>query len=265
MDSVTRTARVYIVLVIVAIAPFGLLLDLYPSGAPGYWAWTVSEPRTAMLIGSIYFVSTIYYVILFRQRDWLRIEMSLRSLFIFAGWLLVAAMFHWDTFFPYRATTLAWLVASYLPLFFVPILFRLQAERSGVDDDAGGVRIARGWQVWLRARGVVYLIGALALFAMAPVVASSWPWPLEPVNARMLSGQVALFGGFQGFAMREGSWRRMQLFMLITGMMGVAHLVALTLPLGGYDWAKPLAMPVMLMPLEWVGTSVGMFLAHRAR
>ncbi len=264
-SSVTRAARIYIGLVILAIASFGLPLYLYPAGAAGYWAWTVAEPRTAMLIGSIYFVSSIFYVLLYRQRDWLRVEMSLRSLFVVAAWLLLAAMFHWNSFYPYRPLALVWLASYYLPLFFLPILFRLQREQFGVVDDPVGPRIHGTWRTWLWARAAVSLPLAIGLFVMAPQAAAIWPWPIETVNVRMLSGQVALFGAFAGLAMKEGAWRRLQPFMIITAMMGLAHLPAYLLPLGGYDWAAPLAWPLILMPLEWLGTSLGMLLAHRAR
>lgn len=264
-DTVATAVRVYIALVIAVIATFGLPLYLYPSGAPQYWAWTVAEPHTAMLVGSVYLVSSIYYVLLYRERDWIRIEMSLRSLFVVAAWLLVAAMFHWSSFYPYRVQTLSWLGAYYLPLFLLPILFKLQKERFGPFDTTRDVRIAAGWRWWLRARTVVYGTSALLLFYLAPSLPSVWPWPIEPVNLRMYSGQVAVFGAFAGIAMKEGSWRRMELFMLITAMMGVAHLALLLLPVGSYDWSKAGAWPAILTPVEWLVTSVGMYLAHRRR
>lgn len=264
-DTVARATRVYIGLVIAAIASFGLPLYLYPAGAPRYWAWTIAEPRTAMLIGSIYFVSSIYYVFLFRQRDWLRIEMSLRSLFVVAAWLLVAAMVHWNRFYPYRPLTLVWLASYYLPLFLLPILFGLQRARFGRIDMAADRRIGPGWRAWLRTREIVWITAAIFLFIRAPDFAGVWPWPIEPVNLSMFSGQVALFGAFAGAGMKEGSWRRLQPFMAITAMMGLAHLPAYVLPLGGYDWQSPFALPLILMPIEWLATSVGMSLVYRQR
>ena len=261
--SVTRVARLYIALVIAAIASFGLPLYLYPAGASGYWAWTVAVPRTAMLIGSIYFVSTLYYCYLYRQQEWLRVEMSLRSLFVVAAWLLVAAMFHWSSFYSYRVLALVWLASYYLPLFFLPILFRLQREQFGPIEDAGGRRIGPAWRRLLLARAAVWALLAIALFVGAPELAADWPWPIEPVNLRMFIGQVALFGAFAGLAMKEGSWRRLRPFMIITAMMGLAHLPAYLLPLGGYDRASPFALPLVLMPLEWLATSLGMLVAHR--
>jgi len=263
-STVPRAVRIYIGLVIGAIASFGVPLYLYPTGAPSYWAWTVAEPRTAMLVGSIYFVSTIFYLFLYRERDWLRVEMSLRSLFVVAAWLLVAAMFHWESFYPYRPLALVWLASYYLPLFFLPILFRLQREQFGATEAAAGLRIGPAWRGLLRLRAAIFALLAIAMFVRAPELAPLWPWPIEPVNVRMLSGQVALFGAFAGLAMKEGAWRRLQPFMIITAMMGLAHLPAYVLPLGGYDRSSPLALFPVLVPLEWLVTSVALLAAHRS-
>ena len=144
--TVARETRFLIWLTIAVIAPFGFLLYLYPSGAGDYWAWEVAQPRTAMLVGSIYFATSIYYVLLSRQRDWLLLQSSLRSLFVVAAWLLVAAMFHWQSFFPYRIMTLLWLVTYYLPLMAFPILNRLQAERGGNAEKPAGRQVTSGWR-----------------------------------------------------------------------------------------------------------------------
>jgi len=262
--TLTRAARLYIALVIAAIASFGLPLYLYPMGAPSYWAWTVAVPRTAMLIGSIYFVSTLYYIYLYRQTEWLRVELSLRSLFVVAAWLLVAAMFHWTSFYPYRPLALAWLAAYYLPLFFLPILFRLQQEQFG-DPVPPPPWIGAGWRLFLRLRALAFALLALALFVEAPALTATWPWPIETVNLRMLSGQLAVFGAFAGVAMKEGAWQRLRPFMIVTAMLGLAHLPAYLPVFGPYSWTSPLSLFPVLVPLEWLATSLALLAAHRGR
>lgn len=261
--TISGATRGFLYLVIAAIASFGLPLYLFPSGAGGYWAWTVADPRTAMLIGSVYFVPTIHYSLLLREREWIGVETTLRSLFVVAGYLLVVAMVHWDTFYPWRLLTLSWLFSYYLPLLFLPILFRLQQERFGVDKDIGGRRIAPAWRAWLRTRAVIYFVLVVVMLMATPRVIAMWPWSIETVNARMFSGQVAMFGVFPAYAILDGSWRRYKLFMRLTGMMAVGHLVLLNAPVGAYDWSRTLAVPLMLMPVEWLVTSVGLWLSNR--
>jgi hypothetical protein len=262
--TITTTTKVFFVMVVAAIAALGLPLYLVPGKAGSYWAWTVAEPRTAMLIGSVYFVPIFHYSLLLAEREWLKVQTTLRSLFLIAVWLTVVAMFHWGNFYPWRPLTLVWLYGYYLPLFAIPIIFRLQAGRFGKAEDAGGQRIGSGWRRWLQLRAAVYTAVAIALLFATSTIASWWPWPIEPVNLRMFSGQVALFGAMPGYVILDGSWRRMQLFMRLVALMAIGHLVLLNLPLGTpYDWTRPLAWSLMLMPIEWLATAVGMWLAHR--
>jgi hypothetical protein len=90
--TVARETRFLIWLTIAVIAPFGVILYLYPSSAGDNWAWEIAQPRTAMLVGAIYFATSLYYVLLSRQREWLLLQAAcarcLRQLL-----LLVAAMF----------------------------------------------------------------------------------------------------------------------------------------------------------------------------
>ena len=257
-STVTRETRFLIWLTIAVIAPFGLLLYLYPSGARDYWAWEIAQPRTAVLVGSIYFASSFYYLVLSRQRDWLLMQSSLGSLFVVAAWLLVAAMFHWQRFFPYRIMTLIWLVTYYLPLMAFPILNRLQAERGGNAQNLDGRYLASGWRAWLILRAALYGPAAILIFIFAPEISAAWPWPIEPVNLRMFSGQIAVFGAYQALAMKDGFWHRIRLFMLLTAMLATAHLVGLLLRGTSYDWSVPAGVLLPLMFVEWLATSLAM-------
>src|SRR6185436_5769565 len=171
--------------------------------------------------GSVYFVPTIHYALLLRERQWISVETTLRSLFVVAAWLLVVAMFHWSAFYPWRVLTLNWLFSYYLPLLFLPILFRLQRERFGYDADIGGVRIGSRWKTWLRVRAVLYAAAVVWMLVATPRVIDAWPWSIEPVNVRMFSGQIAMFGAFPAYAILDGSWRRLRLFIRLTAMMAV--------------------------------------------
>lgn len=262
-STVTRETRFFIWLAISVIAPFGLLLYVYPGSASDYWAWEIAQPRTAVLVGSIYFASTFYYLVLIRQRDWLLLQSSLRSLFVVAAWLLVAAMFHWQSFFPYRIMTLLWLVTYYLPLMAFPIVNRLQAERAGKAEKLEGRHITRRWRFWLILRAAIYGPTAILIFILAPEVSSAWPWPIEPLNLRMFSGQIALFGAFQALAMGDGFWPRIRLFMLLTAMLATAHLVGLLLSGTPYVSSVPAGVLLPLMFVEWLATSLAMLWTYR--
>jgi hypothetical protein len=260
---VARETRFFIWLAISVIAPFALILVVVPGRASEYWAWEIAQPRTAVLVGSIYFASTFYYLLLVRQRDWLLVQSSLRSLFVVAAWLLVAAMFHWRSFFPYRIMTLLWLITYYLPLFAFPIVNRLQTERFGRAEKPEGRQITRGWRVWLILRAAIFGPAAILVFILAPEVSAVWAWPIEPVNLRMFSGQIALFGAYQALAMGDGFWPRIRLFMLLTAMLATTQLVGLIVSGTPYVLSSPVGLLLPIMFVEWLATSLAMLWTYR--
>jgi hypothetical protein len=259
--TIAPQTRVYLWLLVGVIACWGLPLYLYPQGAATYWAWQAANPRSAVLVGAIYFVSAIYYIRLAFEREWLQVRTCLKSLFVVAAWLLVVAMVEWRSFYPYRPETMLWLAAYYLPLFALPIIFRLQRERFTPDQTAGP-RIARGWQNWLIVRGSVYAAAALLAFVYASDLTNMWPWPIEPVNVRMFSGQLALFGVFPAFAIEDGLWRRLRHFFAIGGLLGVAHLVGLWTTGGAYDSSSTIGLALPLVFAEWALTSGTLWLIY---
>ena len=84
--------------ILAVIGPFGLLLYLLPSATSIYWAWNISDPRSAILIGSAYAGATVYYVLLFRASDWLQVRYGLGGLIVFSLALLAATAVHWQVF-----------------------------------------------------------------------------------------------------------------------------------------------------------------------
>src|SRR4051812_4828156 len=96
-NTVAPETRAYIWLLVGVLACWGGPLYLYPQGAGEYWAWQIGHPRSAVLVGAIYFVSSLYYIVLAFERDWVQLRTCLRSLFVVAAWLLIVAMIEWQT------------------------------------------------------------------------------------------------------------------------------------------------------------------------
>ena len=259
--TVTRETRFLLWLVIVVIAPYGFFLYFYPGGAGNYWAWEISQPRTAVLIGAIYLAATFDYILLTRQKEWLLVRSTLFSLFLVAAWLLVAAMLHWNSFYPYRFFTINWLAAYYFPLFTVPLVFRIQDER--FRENLQGDHLSQGWRTWLLIRGAVYAVVAILIFVFADNVSTLWPWAIEPVNLRMFSGQIFVFGAFHAYAMRDGLWRRLKFLMLLAGLLALTHLIGLVITGGPYNWSSPIGILLPLMFVEWLMTSLALWRAYK--
>src|SRR3990170_4003625 len=142
------------------IIPFGLLLYFFPGGTSLYWAWSIPEPRSALLIGTIYLAGVLYYITALVRNDWQQVENGLGGLILFSLVLLLATMAHWNTFKPYHPITLVWLAFYYGGPFLVPVFYRQQIERLGVVPDEG-LRLAPAVRAWLIGRGVVYAVAAI--------------------------------------------------------------------------------------------------------
>jgi hypothetical protein len=260
-NTVTREARFLLWLVIIVDASYGLFLYFYPSGAGNYWAWEIGQPRTAVLIGSIYLIATLHYFLLTRQKEWLLIRSTLISLFLVAAWLLVAAMIHWDAFYPYRFYTLNWLVSYYFTLFAVPLVFRIQGER--FRENLQGEHLSQGWRTWLLIRGAIYTVAAILIFIFADSVSVLWPWPIEPVNLRMFSGQIFVFGALAAYLMGDGLWPRIKFLMLLSGLLALTHLVGLVITGSPYSWSSPLGILLPVMFVEWLATTAMLWRVYK--
>jgi hypothetical protein len=226
--------------------------------------WGMRDPHSAVLVGAVYAGATVYYVLAALSDDWMEAQAGLEGIFTVSAVLLLAVVLHWSIVRPWHLMTLIWMPAYYVPLFFVPYVFRLEggwARRS--DTDATGLSgpAAR----WLAARGLFYGVLAAAGFVLADPLARAWPWTIDAVEVRMFLGQPATFV-LATLAVRRGNllWRRHRLALLYLGALGVVQLAGLALVRTPYRWASPLGAALPLMFGEWVITAL-LVLAGRSR
>jgi hypothetical protein len=241
------------------------LLYFFPRGTDSYWAWTIPEPRSAILIGSIYLAGVPYYLTAFFENDWRQVENGLGGLILFSLVLLAATMAHWNTFKPYHPITLVWLAFYYGGPFLVPVFNRLQIESLGAVPDEG-IRLAPPARAWLIARGVVYAALALLGFIFAGAIAAAWPWAIRPLELRVFIGQIAVvsFAGLAAMRRRLG-WPWHRLGLLLTGAIGAIQLIGLLIGPTPYNGSSPLGSFLPLMFGEWLVTPVVLFVLYRRR
>jgi hypothetical protein len=233
------------------IVPLATLLVLFPRHTAAYWMWVMRDPRSAVLVGAVYAGATLYYLLALLSDDWLEAQAGLEGIFTVSAVLLVAVVLHWEAVRSWHAMTLVWLPAYYVPLFFVPYLFRM--ERGWARLPRGGqALIPRAAAVWLTARGFLYAAMAATGFILAGTLSTVWPWAIDPVEVRMFLGQPATFI-LPGLAILRGNllWRRHRLPLLYLGALGVIQLAALLALPTPYRWASPLGVLLPLMFTEW--------------
>jgi len=71
--------------ILAAIIPLGSLLYFFPSQNAIYWAWVIPDPRSAMLIGSIYLMGIVYFALALRANDWAQARRRHCALVLYLG------------------------------------------------------------------------------------------------------------------------------------------------------------------------------------
>jgi hypothetical protein len=241
--------------ILAVIVPFGLLLYFFPSGTDTYWAWTILQPRSAILIGAGYVGAIAYYVMLLRQNDWRQAQNGLGGLVTFCTVLLIATMLHWDAFKAYHFTTLVWLLFYYVGPLVIPIFYVLQQSTSPVSAVAPTIELGPAWRRWLVVRGLFYSTLAIIWLLAAEPASAAWPWPIGALELRVFVGQVAIIG-WNGVGILRGcrAWDELRLGLLLSAAIGLVQLVGLSLSRGPYDWSLGLGLLLPAMFAEWLLT-----------
>jgi hypothetical protein len=252
--ALTSHTRRFMWATIGVVIPLAVLLVLFPRHTAVYWMWVMRDPRSAVLVGTVYAGATVYYLLALLSDDWLETQAGLEGIFIVSVVLLLAVVLHWDAVRPWHLMTLVWMPAYYVPLLFIPYLFRLEGgwARLPWSDQ---VQISRAAAVWLAARGLSYAAVATAGFVFAGALTRAWPWAIDPVEVRMFLGQPATFI-VSALAVLRGNllWRRHRLHLIYAGSLGVVQLAGLLALPTPYRWGSPLGVLLLLMFAEWIIT-----------
>ena len=144
----------------------------FPADTAFFWAWVIPQPRSALLLGALYWRAQCILCLALRTDSWQAVQNNIPTLFLFCIVLPGAAMIHWDSLRPYHPMSLLWLTSYYAALLFLPILPRVQNASMGTIREEGARLSRSGWRIWLVVRGVVYLGTALFGFIFAPTLST---------------------------------------------------------------------------------------------
>jgi len=257
--------RVLALGILAAIIPLGSLLYFFPRQNAIYWAWVIPDPRSAMLIGSVYLMGILYFALTLRTNDWVQARNGTGALLIFSITLLLASIVHYEPFRPYHPTTLIWLTIYYAGPLFLPIIY-VRQDAAAPTASMQGTPIAAAWRRWLIARGAIYLTLTVLGFIFAERLVTIWPWTIQPLEVRTFTGQLAAVGWLGISALNGGlPWKAHRLGLMLNGLIGLAQLVAIFVNVTPYTWSSPLGIILPLIFLEWLLTPLSMALAYEKR
>jgi hypothetical protein len=264
MNTLNAEFRFLFWAIIGVIVPFGFLLYFLPGSTESYWAWVIHHPRSAMLIGAAYLGAVPFYLLALRRNRWIEAQNGMGGLIVFCLVLVIATMAHWNEFRMYFLTTLVWLLFYYVGPFMVPIAYRKQLQ-TGTTATSESMRPGKAFRAWMTVRGFMYLSLAAFWLANAESIASSWPWPISPLELRVFTGQLAIVGWNAAVVLSgRDLWVQVRLGLLLTGAIGAVQLIGLVMESTPYQWTGfGLLLPLVFA--EWLITPVLMYLQYSGR
>lgn len=235
-DRLLPETRWAALVVFIVLVPAVIILWGTPSHSPDRWSWPVKPELSAMFLGSGYAAGAYFFWRTFRAPRWPSSSAGVLGASIFAGFMLLATLIHWDKFNHGHAPALAaiafwgWTIIYILAPFAVLYLWwRNERANSRVPQPDESV-VAPGVTTAARAVGIVLVAAGLLFFLRPATAIDVWPWQLTPLTARVIASftiQVGVGALVLSFDRRWSSWRLIvQTFFIATLFLIVAAIRA---------------------------------------
>ena len=181
------TARLIVPVLVAAWA----ILYLFPDDTAALWAWTVSPPLTAMVMGAGYLAGAYFFTRVASAGSWHRVGWGFVATTVFTTLLLLATLLHWDRFNHGHVSFWAWLGLYLVTPPLLPLLFIRNRRHDPGRLDKADVRVPGAVRAAVATAGAAQLTFSLVLLIRPTAVMDQWAWPLTPLTARTLSAFLA--------------------------------------------------------------------------
>lgn len=253
---VTAATRRMLVAATLLVVLAGTSLYLAPEQTENWFAWTVTPPVTAVVLGAAYWASAVVEWTSARATAWADARIAVPSVFTFTVLTLVVTLVHLDKFHigadhDLRPQAIAW---AWLAIYaVVPVLLALvwwgQRRVPGVDPARlplpAAVRGAcAAMTVVLGAQGLLMLLAPAA-------VATWWPWDLTDLTARAIGAWLVGLAVSAAGVASENDARRSR--PVGSGALVLPALAGIGLARysGDVDWSSPASWTVLGVLVAW--------------
>jgi hypothetical protein len=247
--------------------PCGLLLYSLPGHTDGYWAWAISSPLSAILIGAGFLGMGLYFALALKDNNWLQIQNGIGGFVMFFAVLLVSTVVDWQQFRAYRLATLIWIGLCCCGTLVMPVLYRVQRVDSADQNSKGNysANLSKPIRAILAIRGFVYLSLAILWLAQADILILAWPWKINPLELRVFTAQLGIVG-WNAIVVLSGrfTWNQMRMGMLLGGVIGLLQLLGFLVNAATYSFSG-LGIFLQLMFLEWFVAALLMFVLYERK
>jgi hypothetical protein len=204
----------------------GVMLFAFSKDAADFFSWPVGPALTAAFLGAGYWAACVLLTWTALRQSWLRARATMPPVLTIAVLLLAATLIHIDRFETDGVFGLFWLV-TYIVV--PPALAFALLRQLGVPgtDESVRVPLAPALRVLIALQAVVMLGVGIALFVAPVDAADLWPWPLTPLNARVVGAFLIGFGVSGAHAAAESDLYRFEGTALAYAALGLLELAAL--------------------------------------
>jgi hypothetical protein len=190
------------------LATAGLQCFILASSTDRWFAWTVSPPISAAVLGAGYFGSIVMVFEARRARRWVDARVVILSTLLFASLTLAVTLRHLDKFHldtgptSARLAAVAWLVIYVAVSPFVLFLVVQQRQARGVEPERVETLLSRPSRVLLLVEGCLLVALGVVLSGGARR-AEFWPWKLTDLTARAISAWLIALGAMLALCAAE--------------------------------------------------------------
>ncbi|HEX2053955.1 MAG TPA: hypothetical protein VHJ78_09565 [Actinomycetota bacterium] len=167
-------------------------IGLFPEETATRFAWEIRSLAMAAVLGGLYFAFAPTLVLQFLARRWEMIRVIIPAAIAFTTAELLATFLHWDLFFIGTLRFNIWFASYILPPPLLAIMYLYQQRLS--TEQPVSRPLPRPLRSLFLVLGGLLALDAVVGFVSPAYLTSSFPFPLTPLTARVLSGWVLVLG-----------------------------------------------------------------------
>jgi hypothetical protein len=236
-----------------------MAVGLSPANTETNFAWPIQPVVMAAVLGGFYITSAPLFLLPLFARRWEMIRVMVLPAALFSTIQLAATFLHWDRFSVGTIPFYVWF-ASYLlppPIFVAAYLWHQRKAALRVTESDNAL------PTWLRSVllivGGLLSIGAALVFLFPSLLIPVFPWQLNQLTARSLSGWLIAVGTLMLAMYRENDRTRVRLATPMLILILPAILLQMLRYADQVDWSN-LVLWVGLILFAMIGFC-GLYLA----
>jgi hypothetical protein len=229
------TRRLAAVIVPILVAAF-IMLYLFPNDSGRLFAWPISPPMSAMMLGATYLGGAYFFTRVVLAKSWHSVQLGFIPVSTFAGILGIATLLHWDKFTPGHISFILWALLYFTLPFVIAWVWRLNQRATQREVQDSEQSIARGLRLGFGALGAILVGASVLLFLFPQLMIPAWPWTLTPLTARVMAAMFALSGLVGLGVARDGYWSSASVIFQAQGISILFFLLAMIRASSDIQW-----------------------------